>query len=251
MPIDQTDPEDRDVLTRSAPDPTREWAYGSGPDQVADVYLPESAVGRPVVLVHGGFWRPEYDRLHLRPLAAALAIAGYPVVSLEYRREPGNPDVSIDDLRDALDHLALAPPPGWPSSAPILVGHSAGGHLVLLLAATSPERIGACVALAPVADLSMGEELGLDNDAVVAFLGGAARTRPDLDPTSRKPQVPVTVLHGSADRIVPMELSESYAATAPAVVLQGLTAATHFALIDPLTTAFGELLTALASPGIE
>ena len=43
-----------------------------------------------LVLVHGGFWRPQFDRVHQRPMAAALADAGYAVAHVEYRR-PGMP----------------------------------------------------------------------------------------------------------------------------------------------------------------
>ena len=37
-------------------------------DISADVFLPEAPPRLVLVLVHGGFWRPEFDRAHLRPL---------------------------------------------------------------------------------------------------------------------------------------------------------------------------------------
>ena len=99
---DETGPDGRTCVrpaargTRSRRGPT-----APDPEQVADVYAPTAdRPGRPWSLVHGGFWRPDYDRTHLRPLAAALADVGYLVVSLEYRRSPGQPDAEpIADLR--------------------------------------------------------------------------------------------------------------------------------------------------------
>ncbi|MFD0787453.1 alpha/beta hydrolase, partial [Micromonospora azadirachtae] len=83
MPVDP-----RAVLSRPAPDPDHTVAYGEHPDQIADLREPTvRGSARPlVVLVHGGFWRVEYDRRHLGPLAAALAGLGHPVAQLEYRR---------------------------------------------------------------------------------------------------------------------------------------------------------------------
>jgi acetyl esterase/lipase len=209
--------EDPSVLERSARPPDATWAYGGLPEQVADVY--PAATGRPpratVVVVHGGFWRPAYDRAHARPLAAALADDGYLVVSLENRRVPGLPDETIADLETALTAL----PPLLTGHAAhgvpvVVVGHSAGGHLALLLSAG--EALGLpCLALAPVADLAAAERRDLGGGAVAAFLGA----RPEAEPTSTRPQTPCPspgdVLHGADDSIVPAAISESYATAHP------------------------------------
>src|SRR5262245_48719296 len=90
----------REVLSRPAPPPQATLPYGEHPDHVADVRLPHgyageeanSAAGTPenpapmVLFLHGGFWRHQYDRAHTGPLAAALATAGFVVVTPEYRR---------------------------------------------------------------------------------------------------------------------------------------------------------------------
>lgn len=246
-PAGLDDGEDRSVLSRAERPPDRTWRYGEHHDHVADVYLPDApdASAPLVVLVHGGFWRPEYDRSHLRPLAAALAGHGAVVVSLEYRRVPGEPDTTIGDLKQALDALSREP---WASGRPVVVaGHSAGGHLALLLAAQP--GIGRCVALAPVADLDAARELGLDGDAVAAFTGDL--DRPDLDPTrGPHPHADVVIVHGAADSLVPVELSRSYARAHPARVIV-LDETGHFELIDPQSGAFGEVLTAISPAGIE
>ncbi|MFD0820177.1 alpha/beta hydrolase, partial [Micromonospora zhanjiangensis] len=64
-----TDP--RAVLSRPAPAPDATLRYGDHPDQVVDLRLPAGPAGGaplpPVVVIHGGFWRSEYDRGHTGP----------------------------------------------------------------------------------------------------------------------------------------------------------------------------------------
>src|SRR2546430_5817552 len=76
----------QEVLSRPAPAPDATVAYGSGPEQVADVRLPPTVDGPLVVFLHGGFWRAAWDRTHTGPLAADLAARGYPVACPEYPR---------------------------------------------------------------------------------------------------------------------------------------------------------------------
>ena len=241
--------EDRSVLQLPAPAPDRELRYGDHPDAVVDLrHGGPGAERRPVVaFVHGGFWRPAYDRVHVRPLTAALAEAGWTTAAVEYRRVPGRPDDTVDDVAAALRYLAGAPGLAGDGRL-VLAGHSAGGHLVLQAAADprTPPLAGV-VALAPVADLRLGEELALDGDAVRAFLGGPAADRPDLDPVRQPlPAAPVTVVHGTDDAIVPLALGRSYVSAHPAARLVEVEGG-HFAVIDPRSTAWPELLAALAS----
>ena len=245
-------PEDRSVLTLPALPPDRELRYGDHPDAVVDVRLggPGAAQRPLVVFVHGGFWRPAYDRVHVRPLTAALADAGWTTAAIEYRRVPGRPDDTVDDVAAAIRFLADAPElAGTCDGRLVLAGHSAGGHLVLQAAADprTPPLAGV-VALAPVADLRLAEELALDGDAVRAFLGGPARERPDLDPVRQPaPATRVTVVHGTDDAIVPLAVGRSYAAAHPAAALVEVEGG-HFAVIDPRSAAWPDLLAALSGP---
>lgn len=211
------------ILDRVGRSPDETVAYGDDPDQVIEHWY---ADGRPVMLLHGGFWRPRWDRTHLRTLAGAFRDAGHRVALPEYRRVPGKPDLMIEDVAAALD--AVKPE--------VVIGHSAGGHLALVTASAP------VIALAPVADLVLAEELDLDGGAVRDFLGGPASSRPDLDPNrSAGPGVPVTVLHGTEDDRVPTAVSESYA-SGHDVRLLPLTGADHFALIDPGSAVWRVLL---------
>ncbi len=242
--------EDRSVLDLPAPGPDLELRYGDHPDAVVDVrFGAPGAAARPlVVFVHGGFWRPSYDRLHARPLVTAFAEAGWTTASVEYRRTPGRPDDTVDDVAAAITFLAGAPElAGRCDGRLVLAGHSAGGHLVLHAAADprSPEPA-AVLALAPVADLRLAEELDLGEGAARAFLGGAAADRPDLDPVRQpSPASPVTIVHGVADEIVPIGLARSYLSAHPAAALVEVDGG-HFAVIDPRSTAWPALLVSLS-----
>jgi pimeloyl-ACP methyl ester carboxylesterase len=244
---------DRSILTAPAPEPDRTLRYGAGPDHVADAWLP-AREGRPlVVLIHGGFWRAEHDRKHTRRMAAALRDAGWPVASLEYRREAGRPDVYTADIRLALTEVPplMAQALGWRPAPIVLAGHSAGGHLALWAAATCPPPgLGGVLALAPVADLAAADAAGLGKGAVTDFLGGSARTRPDLDPRSLpRVSVPVVLVHGAADPVVPLEQSKSYLRSHPAARLTTVPGTGHFELIDPATGAWPHVVAELASFG--
>lgn len=237
--------EDRSILTRSAPPPDAVLTYGPGPDDVADLRRGgAAAAGRPVVvLVHGGFWRPGYDRMHLQPMAAALAAAGWSTLLPEYRRRPGQPDEAVADVQAAARAARGLPDAG--DGRIVLVGHSAGGHLVLQAAAALGDAVAGVVALAPVADLVLAQDLALDGDAVRAFLGGDAHDRPDLDPARMPaPTARTVVVQGRDDGIVPPAVSRSYCAQQPSaelVVVDG----GHFGVIDPHSAAWPAVLEAL------
>jgi acetyl esterase/lipase len=234
--------EDRSVLSREGRAPDEELRYGDHADQVIDHWHAKEY--RPlIVFVHGGFWRPEYDRKHARPLGAALADLGWPVVSLEYRRLPGNPDATTADIRSALDALpALVDI----HAGYLLVGHSAGGQLALWAAATlNPVHCRAVLALAPVADLLMADRLGLDQGAVQDFIGSGVRN--DLDPVHLPASIaPVSLIHGVNDARVPLAITESYFSAHPTAHFVRVPHCGHYELIDPASTPWHEVTTELS-----
>jgi acetyl esterase/lipase len=82
-----------DVVAKlPAPPADHRLPYGTDSLQFGELRLPKGiAQNRPVVvLIHGGCWQGAYDIAHSRPMAAALADAGFAVWSIEYRRI-GNP----------------------------------------------------------------------------------------------------------------------------------------------------------------
>lgn len=229
--------DDRSVLSRTVAAPDATVSYGTLPEHVADVrFGDERAIHRPLVLIiHGGFWRPTIDRTHTGPMAVSLAENGWTVAAIEYRRVPGQPDATIDDVRNAL--VTLPERIAKHDGRVLVIGHSAGGHLTLWAASARPtERIVGAMALGPAADLVLAYERNLGDGAATAFLGVDAAQRADIDPKRMaSPAIPTTIVHGVLDEIVPIALAESYVASHPNVGLVRLPDAGHFAVIDPLS----------------
>ena len=240
-------PEDRSVLTRPAPPPDAVVAYGDGPEQIADVrYGHGGRTDLPLVIVlHGGYWRPAYDRVHTGPMTDALAARGWTVAAPEYRRIPGNPDAMLEDIRRAV--VTLPEALDRHDGRFIAIGHSAGGHLALWAAATlALPRLLGVLALAPVADLALAHRLALGDGAVEAFLGTAPEQRPDIDPRLLdSPVVDIEIVHGEQDEVVPPEVSESYVARHQRTRLTFVGGCGHFQLIDPLSAAWPDVLDAV------
>jgi acetyl esterase/lipase len=235
--------EDDSVLSLRASVPeTVRWGEGAG--DVADVRA-GSGRGPLLVILHGGFWRPSYDRTHTRPMTQALAAAGWAVAAPEYRREPGDPDATCDDVRRAL--AALPSLVGGHDGRVVVAGHSAGGQLALWAAATCPAPgLVRTVGLGAVADLALAEGLGLGSGAVPAFLGAPAATRPDLDPAQAPGDAHgVVLVHGAQDLVVPVSLARSYVAGHPGAGLVEVSDAGHFALIDPRSPAWATVVHAV------
>jgi pimeloyl-ACP methyl ester carboxylesterase len=217
--------EDRSVFELVEPSSGEFITYGDSEDQVIELFRASDESGaskKRIGLIHGGYWRPEYDRAHLRPSAVRLASEGFDTYLIEYRRSQGSPDHYIEDIKSAVEVIGDC----------TLIGHSAGGHLALLVS-ESPQ-VKKIVALAPVSDLARGQELNLDEGAITLFLGGDADDRPDLDPMRLSAlKVPVTVIHGANDERVPVELSQSFAEQFTEIEYVEIPDCGHFELIDP------------------
>ncbi|MCF3122617.1 alpha/beta hydrolase [Streptomyces arenae] len=251
-------------------------SYGEHPDQVVDFYAPRGE-GPPhpaplVVVLHGGAWRAPYDRQHITPFADFLARRGFAVANVEYRRGSSIPaqggdgpvagrwPETFDDVAAAFDALPSLVRDALPSADPrrtVVTGHSAGGHLALWAAARHvlpadapwrtdrPAPLRGVVALAPIADFTVAEELAVCGGASAQLLGGAERFAerlPYADPAALLPTgIATTVVQGRTDITVPQAVAEAYAdAAAKAGEVVGLTLLEdvgHFPLIDPAADA--------------
>ncbi len=115
--------------------------YGPGPRQTGEWWIPPA---RPngllptVVLVHGGYWRAQYDASLEHALAADLSGRGYLVWNLEYAASDRPWPATLTDVALGYDHLGLGRFADRVDLDRIAVaGHSAGGHLALWLASRS------------------------------------------------------------------------------------------------------------------
>jgi acetyl esterase/lipase len=239
--------------------PVSRIRYGPAPSQFGDLRLPEGPGPHPVVVgLHGGWWRAPYDLEPHGALCAALTADGFATWNVEYRRvgeAGGGWPGTFEDAGRAVDFLAeLAPEHHLDLSRVVTVGFSAGGHLALWVAgrhrlpsghplqSRAPVSIRGAVSLAGAVDLIHCAKLGLGGRAVQALLGGALEDVPERYATGSPSWllplgVPQSLLHGTADTLVPPEVSERYHAIAVSrrddVELQLLPGAGHFDLIDP------------------
>ncbi|MGH3151015.1 MAG: alpha/beta hydrolase family protein [Streptosporangiaceae bacterium] len=252
------------VLDRPAPPPDLTVPYGPLADQVIDLRLPPEPAAAKVpliVLIHGGFWKPAYDRSHLGPMADALARAGYVVAVPEYRRagmaEEGWTG-TFNDIAAALGQVVtIAEPHGADSGQVTWAGHSAGGHLALWAAARpglpagSPWPAGRAathvVSLAGCSSLRLCAEWDLGGGAARNLMGGLPGEVPEryavAYPASLPaPPVQVTLVHGTDDDTVPLAMSQAFKAGR----LIEIPGAGHYDLIDPQSLAWPRVLPVLA-----
>lgn len=241
-------------------------AYGSDPQQFGELRLPPGPGPHPVaVIVHGGCWRSQFTLEHITPLSAALTRAGTATWTLEYRRV-GNPGGgwpgTFQDVARGVDHLReLARTHPLDLSRVVTVGHSAGGHLALWAAARhrlpaesplftpDPLPVRGVVPLAAISDLAAYAPgpPGSCNAMVPALLGGTPAEVPARyaqgSPSELLPLgVPVRLVHGARDPIVPLEQSRSYERRARAAGddarLRAVEGAGHFDVIAPHAPAY-------------
>jgi acetyl esterase/lipase len=200
------------------------------------------------------------------PLADALRDAGVATWNVEYRRL-GNPGGgwpgTFLDVAAAADYVSdLAARYPLDRARVVAVGHSAGAHLALWLAArsrlgpgselytNSPLHLRGVVALAGPGDLRdfttyASEVCG--SAVVEALLGGNPRAVPDrfaqASPAELLPlRVPQILVVGSDDRLMPGRARDAYVAAArtagdraESIVVPG---AGHFEVIAPVSTAW-------------
>ena len=254
----------QDLLAMPQPCADRATAFGPAPQQVAELRLPRGLGPHPVViLIHGGCWQAQWGFDHVRSLAAALRAEGWAVWSLEYRRlgDPGGGwPGPLEDVARGADHLReVAGTHSLDLERVVAVGHSAGGQLALWLAgrhrlprdsslhAPSPLRLRGVVSLAGITDLRAGAEAGVCGDAIRQLLGGGPPDPPDrlglASPIELVPLgVPVRLVCGARDPIVPMEQARAYEAAATragdTVAVEVVENVGHFELVNPSSSAW-------------
>lgn len=230
--------------------------YGDDPSQWAELHTPDGASRGVVVVIHGGFWRAQYDASLGTPLARDLVARGWTVLNVEYRRvgNGGGFPATFDDVAAAIDLLADA---YADTSTVVTLGHSAGGHLAAWAAArtrfeewSGGVEVTHVVSQAGVLDLTTAQEDGLGGGAVDALMGaGPSDPSYDLaDPTRHLPlDVPVWAVHAPDDDIVPISQSERYVAAAGATATLVQVEGGHFGVIDPASSAWSAIVGVLDS----
>jgi acetyl esterase/lipase len=115
---------------------TAEHAYGADPKQRLDLVRPESGGRAPVLLfVHGGGWSIGDKRHAAAPKARHFTAEGWAFGSANYRLVPqATVEQQAADIASAVAWLrANAESHGLDPDRIVLMGHSAGAHLVALV----------------------------------------------------------------------------------------------------------------------
>lgn len=252
-----------ELIAEPAPRATKRLKYGDGPLQFGELWLPADAAasGDPrttIVFIHGGCWEAEYNLDHAAYAASALAKAGYVVWVPEYRRlgdVGGGWPGTFDDVASAVDFVRAIgrSEPAVDTERLIVSGHSAGGQLALWIA-SRPKRPLGVVALAAITDLAAyGAARGGCNASVTPLLGGRPSEVGDryraVSPIELLPiGVPIALVHGALDSIVPVAMANEFGQRAEAagdqVDVTTITSAGHFDVIAPQSSAWRDVIAA-------
>jgi len=228
--------------------------YGTHRLQALD-YFPAAQADAPLlVFIHGGYWR-SLDKDDFSHVAGPYHAAGIAVAMINYRLAPevDMPEI-VGDVRLALSWLyRQAEQLGFNADGIYVAGHSAGGHLAAMLAATEwrdaglPDNVvkGLCCVsglydLEPIRLCYLNEALQLDQPQVQQF-----------SPLHHLPQLPIPVVltAGGAESA---EFHRQLAAYAQRLMTAGcmvrhVKPATghHLDVIDQLVNRNGELARAV------
>ena len=215
-----------------------------------------------MILVHGGCWQAPWAFDQLRSLAAALTAEGYATWSITYRRlgDPGGgwPGTLEDVARgaDRLREAARRRPWTWAASSPSATRPAASSRSAR--GPASPARefplhsakalpLRGVVSLAGITDLRAGAEGDVCGDAIPQLLGGPPRDQAgrlaQSSPIELVPLgVPVRLVCGARDPIVPIDQARSYEAAAQkagdTVAVEIVKGAGHYELVNPSSTAW-------------
>jgi acetyl esterase/lipase len=221
------------------------------PGLEADLHLRLTGTVQPVlVMVPGGAWETA-DRRGLSPLASSLAEAGVLVVNARIRagRDGVVYPIPVEDVLCALAFgVARAEVSGARVGQLFIFGHSSGAHLAAL-GSLQPDRYSpSCSDSLRSADGLIGlsglYDVDLVSDLASSLFGAdrdeAAELWDEGNPIAqahRRPELPVLLLHGSSDQLVPLSSTTHFAEALEAgghqVTLNVLANADHHSIYSP------------------
>lgn len=237
-------------------EPDHVYAYGADSQQFAELYLPDAPGPHPVILLaHGGCYYASYDLRPISRAARSLTAEGFAVWNIEYRRAGlrGEFPAMFLDVGAAADYLReIADEHDLLLDSVIAMGHSAGGHLALWLAArpglvasdslyrADPLPIAGVIGMAAIADIGDALERGICGPALPLVVGSQLadsaheaeanlrQVSPELLSPTDRPQIH---LLGSEDKTFGANLKRYLDAASDDIELIMLEGAGHFELV--------------------
>jgi acetyl esterase/lipase len=220
--------------------------YGETARQRFDLFQPETKAKGLLVFVHGGYWRST-DKSLWSGYAAGAVRAGWAVAMPSYDLCPS---VGIADITRQIAHM-IPQVADMVAGPIILVGHSAGGHLVArmcvpgVLPESVAQRIVRVMPISPVADLRPLLQTSMNQDFKLDLAGAEAESPVLMQPW---PHIDVTVWVGAEERPVFVEQAAALAEAwdCPCVIDPGTH---HFDVIDGLRDANSRMMAQLLPEG--
>jgi len=242
-------------------------SYGVSAEQVGDLWIPDVKPRALVALLHGGFWQASYGKSLMDALAVDLSKRGMVAWNMEYRRIGSQnckqPDAMLADVAAGLEAMRtkLNLPSGLPA---VSVGHSAGGHLAYCLQLSNNPRscVELAISLGGVLDLRYGVECeaGIGQNSIKQTFGQNTSSYKTFSPIDKLPpclmnRLPVShqvdlslplghlaLVHGSRDKIVPIEQSIRFFISAACAGLpmqfRQIKKEGHFEVLDPTSASW-------------
>jgi acetyl esterase/lipase len=264
-----------ELATAPVPAGARRVAYGKDPLEFGELRVPNRPGQHPLaIVIHGGCWVAKLPNLderavamdNMRPLAAALNDAGIATWNIEYRRldNPGGGwPGTFQDIAHAADFVrSLARENQLDLTRVIAIGHSAGGHLAMWLAARSrlaknsdlyvkdPLRLSGVVDLDGPTDLKATiavQQPICGRPVITDLLGGSPDAQSlryhDASPVELLPiRVPQEFFAGQmfAGQAAPYEAAAKKAGDSIATTV--LPKAGHFVFIDPQSEVWPQVI---------
>lgn len=237
-------------------DPTPSTATGPvtveyAPGLTEDLYLPDEQGEVPlVVIVPGGGWMTA-DPTGFSALATSLADAGIVAVPTRIRASQDGvvyPEPVEDILCAVASAVAEAEEQGFEPSTVTVLGHSSGAHLASLATLAYDDFDPDCEQPVVEPDALVGLAGPYDISQITQYSSNLFLVGPDEDPTTwaaanpvqrtdLRTDVPVLLMNGDADQVVPASFAEQLGQKLEAdgndttvLVLPG---ADHFTILTP------------------
>lgn len=203
------------------------FAYGPGPREVMDLF--EAGDGAPwAVFLHGGYWQA-LDKDWFSFVAGPLVAKGVSVAIPSYGLAPVTP------LRQIISHACAAVKAMTERAgrAPVVFGHSAGGHMAAWAVAEGltdrAVAISGVFELEPLVPTSLNAALGLDLEGA-GVLSARHRSAPAgavLDCIAGGAESPEFIRQSR-------DMAAAWAGQGAVTRFEALTGLDHFTVLDPL-----------------